>query len=166
MPVGRSLAPFLACSLALYIGALELHASVLFAPALSSIFFLGSQVDFEPLAKVCAAAGRKAGTSVEVVGRSGIKHSFSMAVMSKDGSPELVADAAVADSEVGEVKVLGFYVKVYDVKPKMGVLCVSPKLTAGAADLAAKYGLTVLESERPTDLPAMLRQVVEKAIAS
>ncbi len=121
-------------------------------------------MDFESLAKRYADAGYVARTSATLVGGSGIRHSFSFAVSSKEGVPEVVADTALSQSTVDGIKVLGFFAKVYDVKPKLAVMCVSPRLEASPAELAKEYHIVVLQSEKPAELPGMLCEVVDKAI--
>jgi hypothetical protein len=121
-------------------------------------------LDFESLAKKYIDAGHVASTSSSLVGASGVRHTFALTVSREDGGVQVVSDTALSVAEVDEVAVLKFFSKVYDVKPKAAVLCVSPKLNKGAAELAKQYGLYVLEQEKPRELIPMLAKTIDKII--
>ncbi len=141
------------------------HILLAAAPLLSAVG-MRTEVNFESLAKKYAGTGLLAAASAKLAGNSGVKHAFALAVTNQDGTVKVVADAALSVSEVDEVKVLAFFAKVYDVKPKAAVLCVSPKLNPGAAELARQYGLCVIESEKPRELIPMLAKTIDKAVAA
>lgn len=107
---------------------------------------------------------KHAKVDAEVLGASGVKHNFKLAVFGEDGVVEVVADTALSVADVDEVKVLGFFAKVYDVKPKAAVLCVSPRLSPGAAGLARQYGFSILESEKPHELVPMLEKKIDEIL--
>ncbi|QQG49320.1 MAG: hypothetical protein HY247_03140 [archaeon] len=130
----------------------------------ASVFVMGTRADFETLAKKYEDAGHPAGPSGSVVGASGVSHSFAFVVSSTTGGVDVVSDTALSVSEVDETKVLGFFAKVYDVKPRAAVLCVSPRLNPGAADLARQYGLTVIENDKPRELVGMLGKTIDKIL--
>ena len=131
---------------------------------LSSAIIFGIQVDFESLAERYIDSGHPAGSSTSVVGASGVRHHFAFTASSKDGTLQVVADTALSVSDVEETKVLGFFAKVYDVKPKAAVLCVSPRLNSAATELARQYGIVVLSNEKPRELVPMLGSFVDKAL--
>jgi hypothetical protein len=153
-------------SLTVGLQALGFPHCIIYVSLLSSAIGLGTHVNFESLAKKYISEGRLAGTSTKVLGRSGVKHSFAFSVSGEDGEVQVVADTALSVSEVDEVKVLGFYAKVYDVKPKAAILCVSPKLSPGASELAKQYGLHVIEQERPRELIPMLATTIDKILGA
>ncbi|MGP8126120.1 MAG: hypothetical protein ACLQEQ_09730 [Nitrososphaerales archaeon] len=137
---------------------------MVYATVLSSAIGLGTQVDFESLASRYIDAGHLASTSSSLVGASGVKHRFAFTVSREDGVVQAVADTALSVAEVDEVAVLKFFTKVYDVKPKAAVLCVSPRLNRGASELARQYGLYVLEHEKPRELIPMLARTIDKIV--
>jgi hypothetical protein len=137
---------------------------MVYGAVLSSAIGLGTRFDFESLAKRYIDAGYLASTSSSVLGASGVKHNFAFTVSGEDGVVQAVADTVLSVTEVDEVKVLGFYAKVYDVKPKAAVLCVSPRLSPGAAELARQYGFFVLEHEKPRELIAMLANTIDRIV--
>jgi hypothetical protein len=137
---------------------------MVYATVLSSAIVLGTQIDFESLAKRYTEAGYPASTSSSVPGASGVNHNFALIVSREDGAVQAVADAVLSVTEVDETKVLRFFAKVYDVKPKAAMLCVSPRLSPGAAELARQYGLSVLENEKPRELIPMLAKTMDKIV--
>lgn len=137
---------------------------MIYATALSSAIGLRTRFDFESLAKKYVDAGYLASTSSSVLGASGVKHSFKLWVSEEDGAMQVLADTVLSETEVDEVKVLGFFAKVYDVKPKAAVLGVSPRLTPHAAELARQYGFVVCENEKPRELIPMMERTIDKII--
>jgi hypothetical protein len=139
---------------------------MVYVSLLSSAIGLGTHLNFESLASKYVESGLVAGTSTKLAGASGVKHTFEFTVSGDDGQALVVADTATSVTDIDEVKVLGFYAKVYDVRPKAAVLCVSPKLTEGASALAKQYGLFVVESEKPRQLIQLLSETVDKVIGA
>lgn len=113
---------------------------------------LASYRDFESLAGQFSKEGMRASSPAPVVGKSGVKHEFAFAVGGEDRRPTVVADVELSVNEVDEMKVLSFYVKVFDVSPEHAILCVSPKLGERAKELAKEYKLEVIEDETPRKL--------------
>ena len=145
-----------AAFLALHLLGVDLSASVFTLSLVSSAILLESHGDFESVASSLAGGGKQAKAPAQMVGKSGVKHEFSLAVFSSPGgSPEVVVDAELSVKDVDEMKVLKFYVKVFDVSPKKSILCVCPRLTDRARSLAKEYGITVLESDVPRKLVQM-----------
>ena len=143
-------------------GKLPLLGSSLFSPAV----FLESRTDFESMANGLSKKGVTAKAPAVIVGKSGVKHEFAFALAPDSGKPKVVVDTELSVKEVDEMKVLKFYVKVYDVSPEKAVLCVSPKLTSRAAELAREYGIEVLENDTPKKLIPMAARVVEGVLGS
>lgn len=139
---------------------------VVYATVLSSAIGLRTRFDFESLAKKYIDAGYLAGTTSRVLGASGVKHSFKLWVFEEDGERRVVADTALSETEVDDVKVLAFYAKVYDVKPKAAVFGVSPRLSPRAAELARQYELVVCESEKPRELIPMMEKEIDKILGT
>lgn len=137
---------------------------MVYATMFSSAIGLGTHINFESLAKRYVDAGYLASTSSSVPGASGVKHNFAFTIAKEDGVMQVVADTALSVTEVEEVEVLGFFAKVYDVKPKAAVLCVSPRLSPRAAELARQYKLYVLEQEKPRELIPILAKTVDKIL--
>ena len=100
------------------------------------------------------------------MGKSGVKHEFAFALVPDSGKTKIVVDTELSVKEVDEMKVLKFYVKVFDVNPEKAVLCVSPKLGARAATLAKEYGITVLEDDVPKRLIPMAEKIVNEFVGS
>jgi len=122
--------------------------------------------DFETMASEMNRRGMKAHAPAAIVGKSGVKHEFAFAVMPDPGRAKIVVDTELSVKEVDEMKVLKFYVKVFDVDPEKAVLCVSPKLGARAATLAKEYGITVLEDDVPKRLIPLAEKVVNEFVGS
>jgi len=113
---------------------------------------LESKTDFETMATDFVKRGVKAKAPAAIVGKSGVRHEFAFAVVPESGKPRVVIDTELSVKDVDEMKVLKFYVKVYDVGPEKAVLCVSPRLGERASALAKEYRIQVLEDETPRKL--------------
>ena len=143
-------------------GRLPLLVSSLF----SSAVVLESRTDFESIAADLSKKGVKAKAPAVIVGKSGVKHEFAFALVPDSDKPKVVVDTELSVKDVDEMRVLKFYVKVYDVGPEKAVLCVSPKLTVRAAALAHEYGIEVLENDTPKKLIPMAARVVNGVLGS
>ena len=141
---------------------LSVAGSLLGLSLLSSVFVLEAQRDFESFASQFSDKGGQA--PAFIVGKSGVKHEFAFAIVPPSKKAKVVVDTELSVKEVDEMKVLKFYVKVYDVSPEKAILCVSPKLGERARALAGEYGITVLENEVPRKLIGMASEAVEKAM--
>jgi len=119
---------------------------------------------FETMASELARKGMKAHAPATIVGKSGVKHEFAFALIQDPGKAKVVVDTELSVRDVDEMKVLKFYVKVFDVGPEKAVLCVSPKLAPRAATLAKEYGITVLEDEVPKKLIPMAEKLVNETV--
>jgi len=117
------------------------------------------------MAKKLSGSGVQATSPAVLTGKSGIKHEFSMAVGGSLAKPKVVVDEALSVKEVTELKVLAFYVKVFDVGPEKAILCVSPRLDARAKTLAKEYKITVLENEQPRKLIPMAGDAIKGFLA-
>jgi hypothetical protein len=118
--------------------------------------------DFGSFAKTLSMKGASAVAPAQIKGRSGVRHEFALALLAEPGKAKVVLDAELSTAEVDEVKVLKFYVKVFDVAPEKAVLCVSPKLAQRAAALAKEYDIVVLEDESPLSLVSKAEKFVEQ----
>ena len=143
-------------------GRLPLLGSSLF----SSAIVLEWRTDFESIASDLSKRGVKAKAPAVIVGKSGVKHEFAFALVPDSDKPKVVVDTELSVKDVDEMKVLKFYVKVYDVGPEKAILCVSPKLTGRAAALAHEYGIEVLENDTPKKLIPMAAHVVDGVVGS
>jgi hypothetical protein len=132
----------------------------------SSALLLASQRDFESMAKSLSDSGRKATSPALLTGKSGVAHEFAFAVKSEEGKTKFVVDAELSVKEVNEMKVLAFFVKVFDVSPEHSILCVSPHLSDRASALAKEYHITVLQNDAPRKLVGMAAEAVEKILKS
>ena len=119
-----------------------------------------SQDDFEALAKRLSGAGAKVTAPAVLVGRSGARHEFALAVQSQKGGPKIVVDTALSLKAVDDIQVLSFYAKVFDLSPEHAVLCVSPHLGPGGKELAKEYKISVLENEVPKMLVPMAAKYI------
>ena len=134
-------------------------------PFLSSVALLASEKDFESMAKKLSGSGVQASSPAVLTGKSGIRHEFSLAVGGASSKPKVVVDEALSVKEVSELKVLAFYVKVFDVGPEKAILCVSPRLDEKAKSLAKEYKITVLENEQPRKLIPMAGDAIKGILA-
>jgi hypothetical protein len=157
--------------------ALAMQGAAVFLAGTSSAFLLAFPVasialvvetkgDFETIANQLNRRGIKAQAPAAIVGKSGVKHEFAFALVPDSGKARVVVDTELSVRDVDEMKVLKFYVKVFDVGPEKAVLCVSPKLGARAATLAKEYGITVLEDDVPRRLIPLAEKVVNEVIDS
>jgi len=121
---------------------------------------------FEIMASQLNRRGFRALAPAAIVGKSGVKHEFAFALAPDSGKTRIVVDTELSVKEVDEMKVLKFYVKVFDVGPEKAVLCVCPKLGERAATLAKEYGITVLEDDVPRRLIPMAEKVVKEFVSS
>jgi hypothetical protein len=136
----------------------------LFSLPVASIALVVEKGDFESIASELNRKGIKASAPAAILGKSGVKHEFAFALVPDSGKARIVVDTELSVKEVDEMKVLKFYVKVFDVSPDKAVLCVSPKLGPRAAALAREYGITVLESDVPRKLIPMAEKVVNEFV--
>ncbi len=120
---------------------------------------------FESMASELDKKGTRAFAPAAITGKSGVKHEFAFALVPGSGKPKVVIDTELSVKEVDEMKVLKFYVKVFDVSPEKAVLCVTPKLGERAATLAKEYGIVVIEDETPKQLVAKAESIVKEAVA-
>jgi hypothetical protein len=147
---------------ALWASGLSSPASLLSLSLLSSVFVLESQRDFESVAAELSKQGAQA--PAFIMGKSGVKHEFAFAIIPPSKKAKVVVDTELSVKEVDEMKVLKFYVKVFDVSPEKAILCVSPRLGERARSLAKEYGIMVLEDEVPRKLIGMASEAVQKAM--
>lgn len=129
---------------------------------LSSLMLLESQRDFESVAAEFNADGLRASAPSMLFGKSGVKHEFSFGILSEGGKPKVVLDTELSVKEVDEMKVLKFYVKVFDVSPETAILCVSPRLSERAKQLAEEYSIKVIEDETPRNLIPLAGRAVKE----
>ena len=122
--------------------------------------------NFETLADTLSKKGVKASAPASIMGKSGVKHEFAFAVLPEGGKAKVVVDTELSVNEVDEMKVLKFYVKVFDVGPDKAILCVSPKLNGRAAVLAHEYGILVFEDDVPKKLVGQAEKAVQEALAT
>jgi len=141
-----------------------IRAAMLMLPFYSSAVLLVSEQDFESVAKRLSGSGVTAASPATITGKSGIRHEFSL-VVGESAKPRVVVDEALSVSEVNELKVLAFYVKVFDVGPEKAILCVSPRLDQRARNLAKEYKITVLENEQPRKLIPMAGDAIKGILA-
>ena len=133
-------------------------------PAASIALVVENRGGFETVANQLNRRGIKAHAPAAIVGKSGVKHEFAFALQPDSGKPKIVVDTELSVKEVDEMKVLKFYVKVFDVSPEKAVLCVCPKLGERASTLAREYGITVLEDDVPRRLIPMAEKVVNEFV--
>lgn len=117
--------------------------------------------DFEALAKRLTGSGTKATAPAVLMGKSGARHEFALAVQSQRGGPKVVVDTALSLKAVNDIQVLSFYAKVFDLSPEHALLCVSPHLGASGKELAQEYKISVLENEVPKMLVPMAAKYLE-----
>jgi hypothetical protein len=141
-------------------------ASLFVLPAVPFALALENRADFESMASELNRKGVRAHAPAAIVGKSGVKHEFAFALMPDSGKTKIVVDTELSVKEVDEMKVLKFYVKVFDVGPEKAVLCVCPRLGERAATLARDYGITVLEDDVPRRLIPMAEKVVNEFVGS
>jgi len=135
-------------------------------PAASIALVVENRGGFETIASQLNRRGLKAHAPAAIVGKSGVKHEFAFALQPDSGKTRIVVDTELSVKEVDEMKVLKFYVKVFDVSPEKAVLCVCPRLGERAATLAKEYGITVLEDDVPRRLIPMAEKVVTEFVES
>jgi len=145
----------------------ESAATLLFSLPIAPLpLVVESKGDFESMANSLNRKGFKAQAPAAIVGKSGVKHEFAFALTPDAGKAKIVVDTELSVGEVDEMKVLKFYVKVFDVGPEKAVLCVCPRLGERAATLAKEYGITVLENDVPRKLIPMAEKVVNEIAAT
>jgi hypothetical protein len=123
---------------------------------------LEARRDLESVAADLSREGIKSQAPAMITGKSGIKHEFALAVVGGDGKPKVVVDTELSIKDVDEMKVLKFYVKVFDVSPDKAVLCVSPRLNERAKSLAKEYQIIIAEDEVPKNLISATEKLVKQ----
>jgi len=94
-------------------------------------------------------------------GKSGVPHSFAFSFDGGRG-PEIVGDIITGPVARNAAEVIAMFIKVHDVNPKRGILCVSPELTPEAERLAMYYGLLIIQSPDVKKLPEMLGEMLDR----
>ena len=156
----RPLLAILGLQVVFHVAGASSSTSFLCLSLLSSLVLLSSERDFESMAAELNRDGTRASAPSMVFGKSGVKHEFSFGLTGASGTPKVVVDTELSVKEVEEMKVLKFYVKVFDVSPTKAILCVSPRLSDKARQLAEEYGITVIEDEVPRNLIPLARKEV------
>lgn len=123
-----------------------------------------AQEDLEGLANRLSSSGFNAAAPAMLVGRSGAKHNFALAVLSTQGKIKIIVEVALSMKEVEELQVLSFQAKVFDLNPEHALLCVSPKLGQAGKFIASEYNISVIESEVPRQLVSMVAEYVDQAL--
>ena len=98
----------------------------------------------------------------ELVGTSGLKHTFDLVV--KGGESEspvkFVIDIAFDPAEVGEAPLLSLFAKSIDVEGVKPILVAIPKLSKKAKETAKVYNVEVVEGTDIKDIKARLNLVL------
>jgi len=150
---------------------LRQHQTAIFVPA------RGEAIKFSPSRRIGAGAREKNAQFASVLerhrslgrlrqpaswkGKSGVAHSFAFSFDGRKG-PEIVGEILTGHAARGAAEVLSMFIKVHDVKPKWGILCVSPKLGPEAEKLAIYYGLVIIQSSDAEQLPGMLGELLDR----
>ncbi|MCS7135888.1 MAG: hypothetical protein RMJ14_05230 [Nitrososphaerota archaeon] len=102
-----------------------------------------------PIVQRVSALGWVAKKDYKIKGRSGIEHTFTLALWPYEHSlretPNIVVDIHMDITE--EVHVLAFYAKIIDTGIRNAILAVVPRMNEKAKALAKYYGITVVEAE-------------------
>ena len=151
---------------ALLLGASHSSVPLIGLPFAGFFATLEPKSDFETMAAELNKKGLKAHAPASIVGKSGVKHEFAFALVPDGARAKIVVDTELSVKDVDEMKVLKFYVKVYDVGPDKALLCVSPRLAERAATLAKEYGISVLEDEVPKRLVPLAEKFVTETAES
>ena len=141
------------------------HAQTQLLSLVPSVLTLQAVSTFEDLAEDLNKKGVAASAPATIPGKSGVKHEFAFALQGS-GKPRVVVDTELSVKDVDEMKVLKFYVKVFDISPAKAILCVSPRLNERATTLAREYGILVLEDDAPKKLVGMAARAVNEALGS
>jgi len=94
-------------------------------------------------------------------GKSGVPHSFAFS-FDRGAGPEIVGEIVTGHVAIDAAEVLSMFIKIFDVNPMRGILCVSPQLTPEAERLAMYYGVLVIESPEAAKLPFMLGRLLDR----
>ncbi|MDA4124093.1 MAG: hypothetical protein OK438_01390 [Thaumarchaeota archaeon] len=102
---------------------------------------------------------------ITVVGRSGVRHSFSFGSKTNEGA-NVVGDIIFSSSPIDETRILSLYIKVYDVGAKRAILCALPSITPEARKLSDLYSIAVVESPDEGELAEMVSKTAQKHLKS
>jgi hypothetical protein len=103
------------------------------------------------------------GGPTTIVGRSGIRHSFSFSSMTR-GRTRIVGDIVFSSGPIEETTILSLYIKVYDVGAKHAIFCALPSVTPEAKKLSDLYGITVVESSDKERFPEMVSKAAQRLL--
>jgi len=95
-------------------------------------------------------------------GKSGIVHTFTLALWAPESNPaserpDILADWCTAEVEVDSTMVLAFYAKTLDVTPRESLLFVIPRTGIEAKVLAESFNISIIEVEDLTELKGKAR---------
>ena len=119
-------------------------------------------INFEELIKALDDLGYFAEPNVKLKGRSGVTHSFDLAVWKlKTKSLEYVVDVEIRRDEIEEFKVFSLFAKAMDVRAKEKILIAIPNLTKRARDLAKSYNILTLENLESSNISSAVLDVIK-----
>ena len=101
--------------------------------------------------------GMNVSRNIEVQGKSGVKHSFDLAI-GREGRQYFV-DVSFSKEPVGDVVVLASYAKVFDVGDLNYFLIVWPGLSSSAKDLSKFYSIQIIEASTPEELKSKVQEL-------
>jgi len=129
-----------------------------FQPNLERVRSLSDQLILPRVLEFLRERGYRTESPGELVGESGVKHSFDVVARGlRDDPPIIVIDVALTDGLVEEAKVKEMFAKVYDVTPYKAVLIAVPGLGEEAKKLANRYGIDAIEAR---ELKSLLRELL------
>jgi hypothetical protein len=117
----------------------------------------------EPLRDLLIKNGYRVESPSFLIGKSGAKHSFSLAAYSPRTNDVLVIDLAMsADGEVSEQPVIALFAKTFDVSTSKAFLVAVPKLAENARKMAELYSIRAIEVKSQTEAIEALKEALKK----
>ncbi|MEM3407757.1 MAG: hypothetical protein QXY18_03965 [Nitrososphaerota archaeon] len=120
-------------------------------------------IDLKPIIEYLNKNGLIAFQNINIKGKSGIEHNFSLVVYTKydkEASPDIVLDVIIKDKIVDEKDALAFYAKAYDVNAKNKYCIAIPRFSENAKIFLKNLNVYAYENEDTKTLNDLVLRII------
>jgi hypothetical protein len=138
----------------------DIYSYVLSADAKSKMSLTASMIT--PIREFLTLEGFKVEVPSFLTGKSGARHSFSLAAYDPASNEVTVIDLATStDGSVSEQPVIALFVKTFDVSHVKALIVAIPKLSENARKMADYYSIKTVEARTQAEAVAALREKLQ-----
>jgi hypothetical protein len=124
-------------------------------------------IDLKPVVEYFNKNGLVAFQNINIKGKSGIEHNFSLVVYTrydKEASPDIVLDVIIKEKMVDEKDALAFYAKAYDVNAREKYCIAIPKFSENAKKFLENLNVHAYENEDTKTLNDLILKIVHPKV--